>query len=93
MSGEYFCPYICRVNKHKHLSQMNTNKKISATLESKFGKGCVRVSGIDEVHVLGPMPNSIATGWYLLCCTYTPEYYQHMEEARAMRKLLTNPTL
>ena len=24
MSGEYFCPYICRVNKHKHLSQMNT---------------------------------------------------------------------
>lgn len=65
---------------------MNTNKKTVVTLESKFGKGCVRCYGIDEIHVFGPMPNSITAGWYLLCYTYTPEYYQHVEEARAIRK-------
>ena len=63
---------------------MDTNKKIVATLERKYGKGCVRISR-DEVHIFGPMPNSITAGWYLLCHTYTPEYYGHIAEAKEMR--------
>ena len=55
---------------------MNTKNKVISKMERKFGKGCVRLFGIDEIHVLGP------GGWYLLCHTYTPEYYAHLHDIK-----------
>lgn len=51
---------------------MNRSKRI---LSEKFGKGNVRISVHGEVHVKGIMPNTNKVGWYLLCHTFTNEFY------------------
>ena len=51
MSGEYFSPYICRVNKHKHLSQMNTTKHTPGpwtVSPSSKASTLTRVFSVDE---------------------------------------------
>jgi hypothetical protein len=57
---------------------MNKSKRI---LNEKFGKGNVRINAHGEVYVKGVMPNTNTVGWYLLCHTFTAEFYQHVQGA------------
>ena len=52
---------------------MNKSKRI---LSEKYGQGNVRIKANGEVYVRGIMPNTNTEGWYLLCHTFTAEWYE-----------------
>jgi hypothetical protein len=58
------------------MSKQKTMNELKRILSQKFGKGNVRINVHGEVHVNGIMPNTNTVGWYLLCHTFTTEFYE-----------------